>query len=341
MDNQNIGVHIDKPRATPKDFFLWAGAMLALYVGVFNYIALLWDYINYAFPDPLAYNYGYSDPYQSGISWEMASLIVLTPTFILLMWLIRKDIFKDASRNEVWVRRWALFLTLFAAGATIVGDLIYVLYAFLNGTDVTTAFLLKALVVLLVAAIGFMHFLADLWGYWAQYPTRNKYVAVGTLVLVVASILAGFFIVGTPGQARLGRFNAQKVSDLQQIQSEITNYYQAKQKLPAKLVDLNDPLSAYGRPMPMDPQTNLPYEYKTSALSFQLCASFNRESVGTANYNQMIRTPNIAIDYAPGQKTGDNWEHGTGRVCFDRTIDPQMYPSTNTTSPTKVPAPVM
>ena len=80
--------------------------MLALYVGVFNYIALLWDYINYAFPDPLAYNYGYTDPYQSGISWEMASLIVLTPLFLLLMWYIRKTIARDPSRADVWVRRW-------------------------------------------------------------------------------------------------------------------------------------------------------------------------------------------------------------------------------------------
>jgi hypothetical protein len=211
---------MDKAKATPKDFFLWVGAMAALYVGVFNYIALLWDYINYALPNPLLNNnYSYSDPYQAGISWEMASLIVLTPTFLGLMWLVRKDIIKDPSRSEVWVRRWALFLTLFAAGATVVGDLIYILYTFLNGSDMTTAFLLKALVVLLVAAVGFMHFLADLWGYWAQYPARNRYVAIGTFVLVAISIVSGFFIVGTPGQARLYRFDEQKINDLGTIHS--------------------------------------------------------------------------------------------------------------------------
>ena len=35
MEGQNTNV-------TPKDFFLWAGAMLALYVGIFNYIGLVW-----------------------------------------------------------------------------------------------------------------------------------------------------------------------------------------------------------------------------------------------------------------------------------------------------------
>ena len=198
---------MDKPKTTPKDFFLWAGAMFALYVGVFNYIALLWDYIDHSFPNVFANGYydylSYADPYQSGISWEMASLIVLTPTLLVIMSFIRKDIARDATRSEVWVRRWALFLTLFVAGATAVGDLIYVLYTFLNGTDLTTAFLLKASVVLLVTALVFMHFLADLRGYWTQHLKRSRYVVLGTLVLVVISIGAGFFIVGTPGQARL------------------------------------------------------------------------------------------------------------------------------------------
>ena len=322
---------MDKVKTTPKDFFLWAGAMLALYMGIFNYIALLWDYINYALPNPLAYNYySYNDPYQSGISWEMATLIVLTPTFLLLMWLIRRDIFRDPTRNEVWVRRWALFLTLFIAGATTLGDLIYVLYAFLNGSDITTQFLLKALVVLMVAGIGFMHFLADLWGYWAQYPVRNRYVSWATLVLVAITIVAGFFIVGTPEQARLTRFDQQKVNDLQNIQSEVVRYWQAKQKLPISLADLNDPL-LYNNATIVDVQTGQSYEYKTTGnMSFQLCANFNKTTQA-----QMLR-PYEAYQTTPAQpgiKVSDNWKHSIGRVCFDRTIDAQLY------LPTKV-APV-
>ena len=64
---------MEMTKVTPKDFFLWAAAMLALYVAVFNYIALVWDYINYVMPDPLQTYF--PDPYQNGISWEMATLI--------------------------------------------------------------------------------------------------------------------------------------------------------------------------------------------------------------------------------------------------------------------------
>ena len=231
---------MDKPKATPKDFFLWFGAMLALYVAVFNYIALVWNYIDYAFPDPLQY---YVDPYQSGISWEMATLIILSPLFLVLMWFIHREIKRDPSRAAIWIRRWALYLTLFIAAVSIAVDLIYVLYAFLNGIDITERFLLKALVVLFVAAIGFMHFIADLWGYWEKFPARNRSVAYATAALVAITIIAGFFIVGTPQQARLYRFDDQKVSDLQNIQSQVITYYQAKQKLPTSLADLDSSLN--------------------------------------------------------------------------------------------------
>ena len=300
---------------------MWAGAMVALYVGVYNYIALVWDYINYAIPNPLQPYYG--DPYQNGISWEMATLIVLAPVFLLLMWLIRRDILRDATRREVWIRRWAIFLTLFIAGATMVGDLIYVLYAFLNGTDLTAAFLLKALVVLLVAAVGFMHFLADLWGFWEKYPSRNRMVAIATLILVLVTIVAGFFIVGTPQHARLIRFDQQKVSDLQQIQSQIISYYQAKQTLPVTLMDLTNSLS-YST-IPLDPQTGTDYDYHitTPPYHFELCANFNAAGSGTQYAYQTAPAVPTTVHTAGGQ---DNWEHGAGNYCFERTIDPQLYP---------------
>lgn len=313
---------MDKPKTTPKDFFLWAGAMLALYVGVFNFIALLWNYVNYAFPDPLAYSSFYVDPYQSGISWEMASLIVLVPLFLMLMYFIHRDIKRDPTRREVWVRRWALYLTLFVAGVTVAVDLIYVLYAFLNGSDITAHFLLKALIVLLVAAAGFMHFIADLWGYWEQFPERNRRVAWGVGILVALSILAGFLIVGTPSQARAYRFDAQRVSDLQQIQSDILSYWQRTGKMPQNLSALNDPLS--NTTVPQDPQTAAPYTYGLmGATSFQLCAVFGSDSRGIpAQASYAVPSP-AGGGYSP---TDDNWQHGAGKECFLRTIDPALYP---------------
>ena len=96
--------HMDKPKVGPKDFFLWAGAMVALYWSIIAFITLLFEYIDTAFPDPLEY---YVDPYSGGIRFAMASLIVLVPVAILLMRFIRNDIARMPMKNELWVRRFA------------------------------------------------------------------------------------------------------------------------------------------------------------------------------------------------------------------------------------------
>lgn len=309
---------MDKPKTTPKDFFLWAGAMITLYTSVFAFITLLFNYINYVFPDPLSYQ---PYPYSGGIPYQMSSLIVLVPVFLIIMRLIRRSIAADPSRNDIWVRRWALFLTLFAAGATIVIDLIVLLNTFLSGEELTARFLLKVLIVLLVAGAGFLHFLADLRGYWAANPSRAQMVGWGAGALVLCSIVAGFFIVGTPQQARLMRFDDQKVNDLSILQSQVVNYWQLKQKLPASLADLQDPLGYAS--IPVDPQTGDAYKYKvTGPLSFQLCATFNAEG-GMQNGAARVTKP-----IGPYGENGitDTWQHGAGEKCFDRAIDPERYP---------------
>lgn len=311
---------MEKPKTTPKDFFLWAGAMVTFYWSVIATILLMFNYIDYTFPNVLAYLP--ADPYQSGISNEMASIIVLLPLYMLLMRLIRSDAVRDPSRNEIWVRRWAIILTLFVAGVAIAVDLITLLTTFLSGEELTIAFLLKVLIILFVAAGVFMHFIADLKGYWDMFPLRKRAVSIGVAVLAAATIGAGFFIVGTPAEARLSRFDAQKVSDLQNIQSQIIGFYQAKQKLPGVITDLNNSL-AYG-PLPTDPQSGEPYEYQPGeGLSFKLCAAFNVASRGNQiMYAEPMRAMPINGKMAPA----DNWQHGAGNVCFDRIIDPSFYP---------------
>ena len=304
-------------RATPKDFFLWAGAMVALYVGTFSFIALLFDYINYVFPDPALQYYSY-DPYQGSISYEMASLIVLAPVLLVLMRVIRRSMQTDPTRREIWVRRWALFLTLFVAGITIVVDLIVLINTFLQGEELSTRFLLKVLIVLLVMGAGFLHFMSDLWGYWDRKPQYAKQVSWAVGLLVVLTIAAGFVIIGSPRTQRLYRLDENRIQDLQQIQSQIVYYWQQKGSLPAQLTDLNDSLSYFS--MPTDPETGAMYEYKrNSPLDFSLCATFSAPNHLASDMMQPVYS-----DLPAPEK----WQHSAGHVCFDRSIDPQLYSPT-------------
>jgi hypothetical protein len=312
---------MNTPKVTPKDFVLWLGAMVALYGGVFAFISLIFDYINHAFPNPVTNSYYYGAYAGSSISYETATLIVMTPVFMLLMRLIRRDIARDPSRNEIWVRRWALFLTLFLAGLGMVIDLIVLVNTFLQGEDLTAGFLLKVLTVLLVAAVGFMHFLADLRGYWQREQARARMVNWAVGALVVIAIIAGFFIIGTPQQIRAQKQDAIRVQDLQNIQWQVVNYWQQKESLPATLEELNDPLSGWS--LPKDPQTGADYTYtRQSPLDFTLCATFAQANDAAMNTGKSIAMPAMIS----GSPTQDSWAHAAGDVCFDRSIDPERYP---------------
>ncbi len=316
-------IGMEKAKTTAKDFVLWLGAMASLYAGVVAFIALMFYYINTVFPNPVSNTYYYSDPYlNSGMSYEIASLIVLTPVFLVLMRLIRRDIDRDPSRGEIWVRRWAVFLTLFLAGAAMVVDLIVLLTTFLQGEELSTGFLLKVLTVLLVAGLGFMHFLADMRGYWDREPARARMVNYGVGLVVLIAIVSGFFIVGTPAEIRAKKQDALRLNDLQNIQWQVVNYWQQKEELPASLQEMEDPIS--GNVTPVDPATKEPYGYRaTGRLTFEICATFAMEGG-----NQMMNGRSVPMDpsIAPAMLKEDNWQHDAGEQCFTRTIDPERYP---------------
>jgi hypothetical protein len=306
-------------KVTPKDFFLWAGAMVALYWSIGSFLTLIFAYINQAFPDVLdgqQYNY---DPFSAAIRFSMASLIVLVPITVLLLNLIRRDIIKDHGKADLWIRRWALYLTLFIAGVAMAVDLIWLINYFLGG-EVTVRFVLKVATVLLVAAAVFMHFLADYWGYWIKFPGRARSVGIAAGVLVLATIVSGFLIIGSPNQIRLQRLDSQKVTDLQSIQYQVTNFYQTKGRLPANLAELSDPLS--GMIVPKDAQTGQDYGYRVTRepYSFEVCATFN---AATAD----ITPAQVSEAMHYGMNDADlNWQHSASQTCYERTIDPERYP---------------
>jgi len=309
---------MDKPKTTPKDFFLWAGAVISFYWSVISFVLLILQYIDYTFPNALTYYP--ANPYESAIGYQMASVCVLLPIFLLLSWVIQRDITKNPSLKDLWVRRWALILTLFVASVAMVGDLVALLTTFFNGEEMTTGFLLKVLVIFLVAAGVFMHFIADFGDYWDRFPQRRRLVAIGVVVLATATIISGFLILGTPAEARLALFDSQKVNDLQNIQQQVITYWQAKQTLPRTIAELNNSLTFMA---PVDMQSGEPYRYEaTGALTFKLCATFNKSSQPIQFSPETPR----ALEKGGVVSRSDSWQHEVGERCFDRTIDPGLYP---------------
>lgn len=310
---------------TPKDFFLWLTAIGALYGSVTAFFTLMFTYINIAFPDPLAYS---GDPFGSSARVAMATLIVLIPVMLAALLTIRRDIVRTPGKADIWVRRWALVLTIFIASATAAVDLITIINSFLGG-EITMRFALKALIVLLIATLVALHFWADLWGYWTTHRRKVNMVGAGVGALAVMTIIAGFLIIGSPSQIRALRLDQQRVDDLTNLQYSITNYWQQKRALPSSLEALRDPLM--GSTVPVDPQTQQPYEYQVvGPLQFSICANFSansRDTRGQGEYrgDYAVSYPNAGY-MEPSFAGQDSFAHGVGRTCFTRTIDPDKYP---------------
>src|SRR6185503_19530473 len=103
MDNVMV------PKSTPKDVFYHLLSIVTLYMSAVSFITLLFQLIGQWFPDPLSYAYGVDE----SIRWSASILIVSFPVYILMMWLIGKDLAADPSRRELRVRKWLGYLTLF------------------------------------------------------------------------------------------------------------------------------------------------------------------------------------------------------------------------------------
>lgn len=307
---------------TPKDFFLWVGAMASLYASVVSFITVVFEYINKAFPDPLEF---YVDPYSGSMRMALATLVVAFPIFLALMHFIRKDIAEDPAKQDFWVRRWALTLTLFIAGVTVAIDVVTLINTYLGG-DMTMRFGLKVLLVLLVALGGFLHFLADLRGHWNANPKGARLIGYFALALIIMTVVSGVLIMGSPSQVRLYRLDDQKVDDLQSIQWQIVDYWQTYEKLPKTLSDLTNNISGYAAPQ--DPQSGEAYGYEVipgKQPAFKLCATFNAQDQDVSPA-ELARPAYTSYAGSDGGLLQDSWWHTEGDVCFTRTIDPERYP---------------
>lgn len=303
-----------KIKTSPKDFFLYLGSIVALYGASISLLNLLFDVINAAFPDVLNYN---PDAFSSSIRLSIATLVIFFPAYLVLSKFLNKDMKSHPEKRNLGVRKWLIYLTLFISGLVVATDLIVLINTFLSG-EITLRFLLKVSSVLIVADLIFGYYFYDLRDKWKEKKKFLKIFTFAVSLFVLASIVFAFVIVGSPKTQRLRRIDSQKVSDLQNIQWQIINYWQQKTKLPASLDDLKDPLSGFV--LPQDPEGKI-YSYEVvGKYSFILCADFNLDA------SAQIGKGNIKSVPAPYDYQSENWSHGIGNQCFDRVIDPERYP---------------
>lgn len=341
---QNLGGSLapQKPKLGLSFFFLSLGVLVSLITSVVSFLNLVFNTLNKKFPDVLNanYSYGYNTYDYESIRTALATLIIFFPVFLIVSYYWKKIKHAGLGQYDEVVRRWMVYLLIFLSSIVVVIDLVTLVKYFVSG-EITTRFLIKVAVALLVAVfVG--------WYYLLELKNKEKFMgcsvglwsAIKATVWVALAIWFAFCVMGSPMKQRDLRLDDRRVQDLQSIQWQVINYYQQKEKLPATVQDLVNPISGYSLPIDPEFEKGKKYEYNVkdvNKLTFELCADFSlimpkgwqEYNYGKGGVVPMMEGRDVAVSMPypyPGGGTNESWDHQAGRTCFERTIDKDLYP---------------
>jgi len=152
-------VPVPRPRASlsARDTFLYLVLFAALYYSAWHLGSLLFDLIESIFPDP-ADLLGMTG---SSMRWSVAALIIAFPVFVLMARYLSREVQRHPLKRLSPVRRWLTYLTLYLAAMVLICDVITLVYNLLGG-ELSLRFVLKVLVVAVIASSVFGYYLHDL-----------------------------------------------------------------------------------------------------------------------------------------------------------------------------------
>ncbi|MBV8812744.1 MAG: hypothetical protein JO033_29075 [Acidobacteriaceae bacterium] len=279
--------------------------------------SMLFRFIEHWFPDPVARDQVYN--LRNAVTWQMASIAVAFPIFLLVMRTILREAQNHPERLQSSVRKWLTYIALLLTAGAMICDLIWFLNYFLNG-ELTSRFVLKALVVMVICGAIFVYYLGSLR--WdrntnvAAARSRSLKFGIGTAAVVVISFCIGIGVAGTPSAQRRIEADSRRVQDLRAIAQAVQSWHQraalnqplsnqSGKQLPATLSELIG--KGISQSQTLDPETKTPYEYRVRAdMRYDLCATFSGAEES---------------DQVPGTQF---WHHGEGLTCF--TLDPSQQP---------------
>ena len=214
-------------RSSPRDIFIYLLGTGTLYFSVYAVLNIVFEAINSFFPDPLTYYYS---P-ESSIRWPLALLVVIFPVYIWTSRFLFREVRANPEKGGIRIRRWLLYLTVFLAGILLMGDLVALVFRFLEG-DLTVPFVLKVISVLAVGAAVFWYYLYELKRGAKEFSQKAKILVWVASVAVLAVIVMGFFVAGSPFRQRLARFDSQNIDSLHDVPCLVVNYWLLKGQLP-------------------------------------------------------------------------------------------------------------
>lgn len=286
------GLDLSVPEPTgsgnARDSFIYLMSFFTLYVVVTAIIVLYYMFLDFLFPDP-----GWSvidfDAELNVVRYAIAAIMVAFPLFLILSQILERLTRRTPDSHKQPVARWLTYLTMFLAAAVMMGDLITLLFYFLDGS-VTTRFVLKVVVLFVIAEVILSYYYLTPRTAPTDRPNKLRpMLASAGIVIVVGAASLGFVMAGSPVSARLVRLDDRRVADLREIHQAIQQMTTERKQdawvtvhpLPTTLEDV----AAFrrtkqsGRELSLlDPQSGAAYEFRvTGEKSYELCGTFTAE----------------------------------------------------------------
>lgn len=283
---------------------------------------LYFKVIEHFFPDPLqsVYYYSYGGA-SNAIHYAIAALIIGFPLFVVSLRMWFKKFREEEQKVESDLTKWVTYLVLLIAAVVIVGDLITILYTFLQG-EISIRFFLKGLTVLVLASSIFGFYFLERKKIQYHDDVQRKTFQVfgwGLFALSALGVVLGFVATGSPASERDRTFDLRRSGDLQELSMCINNFASQFERLPARLAELENTSSLSYCASKRDPVTGESYEYTAITPleiteeglrmgTFELCATFALPSQTTQTGGYM-------------DTRGSKWyTHEAGRTCYEEDV---------------------
>jgi hypothetical protein len=283
-----------------REAFLYLLAFSTLCCWAWALGSAMFTFIDHWFPDAVSPTNNSYRNVRASVTWQMATLVVGFPIFLLVMRSILKEDAANTGQAQSGVRKWLTYIALLLTAGAMISDLIWFLALLLQG-EITVRFVLKSAVVMLICGAIFLYYLRSLR---VHAPRWNLPFAVGSSAAVLVVFLLGFSIAGTPSENRLHEADVTRVQSLRGLSRAI----HFSTSLPATLDQLVRESRANESQI-RDPQTHKQFEYHMlGGTRYQLCAAFSSAS----NSENDVGAESF-------------WRHGAGTTCY--TLDSTAMPT--------------
>lgn len=277
---------VPKPKAygSAREAFL-----LIVYFSLLGMVAtqvggLAFAWIDRFFADDLTRDVYASQWASSGMRWSIASLLVGYPIFLLLGWRLAAKKRRDPDRRRSRVRAWLTYVTLIFAAGALIGDLVAVVYQFLEG-GLSTRFAAKAGVVGVISATILWNFSREAERTSGGVDLAGQAIALLSTLAVVALVAWAFTVVRSPAAARERVSDETRITNIIAMTRLADCHYTYFDRLDGDFAAMQAALADRGGRLPVaagcaeafpyDPSTGAEYRYRVvDGDTYELCATF-------------------------------------------------------------------